>query len=132
MKNDASEHAEEDKKKKEEVETHNTAEQLIYQTEKQVNELGDKIEESDKKQIVDAVDDLKKSNGTSNIEEIKVSIDNLNNVWTKLSEKIYKDSQGTNPDSVNPEDLKNPNTENQSKTSDSDVEDADFEVVDDK
>ena len=132
MKNDASEHAEEDKKKKEEVETHNTAEQLIYQTEKQVNELGDKIEESDKKQILDAVDDLKKSNGTSNIEEIKVSIDNLNNVWTKLSEKIYKDSQGTNPDSVNPEDLKNPNTENQSKTSDSDVEDADFEVVDDK
>ena len=94
MKNDASEHAEEDKKKKEEVETHNTAEQLIYQTEKQVNELGDKIEESDKKQILDAVDDLKKSNGTSNIEEIKVSIDNLNNVWTKLSEKIYKDSQG--------------------------------------
>ena len=132
MKNDASEHAEEDKKKKEEVETHNTAEQLIYQTEKQVNELGDKIEESDKKQILDAVDDLKKSNGTSNIEEIKVSIDNLNNVWTKLSEKIYKDSQGANPDSVNPEDLKNPNTENQSKTSDSDVEDADFEVVDDK
>ena len=132
MKNDASEHAEEDKKKKDEVETHNTAEQLIYQTEKQITELGDKIEDSDKKNIQDAVEKLKQSNSSNNIEDIKSAINNLNEIWTKLSEKIYKDTQNNNSNSQSEDELNNDSDKTKTSNSNSNVEDADFEVVDDK
>ena len=132
MKNEASEHAEEDKKKKDEVETHNTAEQLIYQTEKQINELGDKIDNADKKNIEDVVSELKKVNSSNNIEEIKSSINKLNETWTKLSEKIYKDAQDQNPNGSTPDNMNSSDTSNQTSDKDKNVEDADFEVVDDK
>ena len=132
MKNDASEHAEEDKKKKDEVETHNTAEQLIYQTEKQITELGDKIEDSDKKNIQDAVEKLKQSNSSNNIEDIKSAINNLNEIWTKLSEKIYKDTQNNNSNVQSEDELNNDSDKTKTSNSNSNVEDADFEVVDDK
>ena len=132
MKNEASEHAEEDKKKKDEVETHNTAEQLIYQTEKQINELGDKIDNADKKNIEDVVSELKKVNSSNNIEEIKSSINKLNETWTKLSEKIYKDAQDQNPNGSTPDNMNSSDTSNQTSDKDKNVEDADFEVVDEK
>ena len=126
MKSEAAEHAEEDKKKKDEVDTHNSAEQLIYQTEKQLDELKDKVSENEKKQIETQVASLKDANSNNDIENIKKETQKLNELWTKLSEKIYKETQNTNAET--PPDA--PKTESSKATPD--VEDADFEVVDDK
>ena len=124
MKTEAAEHAEEDKKKKDEVDTHNTAEQLIYQTEKQLEELKEKISDNEKKQIDEQVASLKTANTSSDVDNIKKETQKLNELWTKLSEKIYKETQNSSNEAP-PE---TPNTSNDKP----DVEDADFEVVDDK
>ncbi len=125
MKKDAEEHAEEDKQKLEEVETHNTAEQLIYQTEKQMEEMSDKMNDKDKENLKDAVEKLKKANQGTNIDEIKSSIDEINQTWNKLSEKMYQDAKQT-ADTANGSDVKS------DATNDGNIEDADFEVVDEK
>ena len=126
MKTEAAEHAEEDKKKKDEVDTHNTAEQLIYQTEKQLEELKEKISDNEKKQIEDQVASLKTANTSSDVDNIKKETQKLNDLWTKLSEKIYKETQSSSNEA--PPETPNTNTSNDKP----DVEDADFEVVDDK
>ena len=95
MKTEAAEHAEEDKKKKDEVDTHNTAEQLIYQTEKQLEELKEKISDNEKKQIDEQVASLKTANTSSDIDNIKKETQKLNELWSKLSEKIYKETQNS-------------------------------------
>ena len=126
MKTEAAEHAEEDKKKKDEVDTHNTAEQLIYQTEKQLEELKEKISDNEKKQIDEQVASLKTANTSSDVDNIKKETQKLNELWTKLSEKIYKETQNSSNEAA-------PETPNTNTSNDKpDVEDADFEVVDDK
>jgi len=126
MKTEAAEHAEEDKKKKDEVDTHNTAEQLIYQTEKQLEELKEKISDNEKKQIDEQVASLKTANTSSDVDNIKKETQKLNELWTKLSEKIYKETQNSGNEAA-------PETPNTNTSNDKpDVEDADFEVVDDK
>jgi molecular chaperone DnaK len=84
MKVDAEKHAKDDEAKKESVDIHNTADQLIYQTENQMKEAGDKITDEDKKPIEDAVEQLKQANGGSDIDAIKTAIENLNKAWEPL------------------------------------------------
>ncbi len=126
MKRDAEENEKEDNAKREAVDTHNTAEQLIYQTEKQMEELGEKLDDSDKSPINAALDKLKDANNGSDVENIKNSIEELNQAWSKVSEKIYQANQAeangaTQPPSEN-------TTTNEGDT----IEDADFEVVDEE
>jgi len=121
MKQDAEEHEKEDAEKKESVEVHNSAEQLVYQTEKQVDELGDKLSDEDKQPINECVEKLKTANSGSDIEAIKTAIEELNSAWTKVSEKIYQQTQAETTQEQQP-------TENASTKDD--IEDADFEVVD--
>ena len=128
MKVDAEKHAKDDETKKESVDIHNTADQLIYQTENQMKEAGDKITDEDKKTIEDAVEQLKQANGGSDIDAIKTAIENLNKAWEPVAQKMYQTAQSQaaqeEPESTGTSSAK------ESKTSkEGEVEDADFEVV---
>ena len=83
----------EDENKKESIDTHNTADQLIYQTESQIKEAGDKISDDEKKPIEDAVEQLKQANGGSDVDAIKTAIENLNKAWEPVSQKMYQAAQ---------------------------------------
>ena len=132
MKNDAEKHKKEDESKKEGVDVHNTAEQLVYQTENQIKELGDKLSENDKGPINDALDKLKESNKSSDIDSIKKDIDKLNTAWSAVSQKIYQQQEaGGGGAQGNPAGMSNEPSSQSGSNSADDIEDADFEVVDD-
>jgi molecular chaperone DnaK len=128
MRGDAQTHDEEDKKKREEVELHNTADQLIYQTEKQVGEFGDKLSDDDKSRLDKELEQLKKANSGSNTKDIQEAIDGVNRVWSELASKMYADTKGDTEGQ--PAEEHGP--ESSDKGDDGAIEDADFEVVDDK
>ncbi len=119
MVKDAEEHAEEDKAKKELIETKNQAESLIHGTEKSLTENSDKINEDDKKSIEDAISQLKTSLESDDAAKITGDLEVLTQEAMKLGEAIYK-AQGENQNEEN----ENPEPE------DSTIVDADFEEVD--
>ncbi len=129
MVNDAKKHEQEDKEKRESVEIKNQAEQLIYQTEKNIDENGDKLG-SEKEELTKSLEKLKKANEGSNIDDIKSSIEDLNAVWNICASKMYeasKSEEENNSEPVNEESDK----KSSSKIKDEkEIEDADFEVVD--
>ena len=87
---EAEQYAAEDKARKEEVDTHNTADQIVYQTEKTLGELGDKISADEKASIQAACDKLKELNKGTDIEAIKAGIDEVQQAFYKVSEKLYQ------------------------------------------
>ena len=91
---EAEQFAAEDKARKDEVDTHNAADQVIYKTEKTLGELGDKIDASDKASIESAVADLKEKNKGSDIEAIKAATDAVEKAFYAVSEKLYKQNPG--------------------------------------
>lgn len=93
MVEDAEAHADEDKEKKESIEVRNTADSLIYQTEKTVNELGDKVPDDMKSEIESATADLKTALEGSDVADIKAKTEALQNAAYKLAEIAYKDAQ---------------------------------------
>lgn len=112
---EAEQFAQEDKKKKEVVETKNNAESLIYQTEKTLKDLEGKISEDEKSAVNAKLEDLKSAITTDNVEDIKAKNDALTQEFYKISEKLY---QNANPQGQGAEQKKD------------DVVDADYEVVD--
>ena len=86
---DAERFAEEDKKAKEAVETKNRADSMIFQSEKTLNELGDKVSEADKAPVKDAIEKLKTTVSGGNTEDIKADTEALEKAFYKLSEKLY-------------------------------------------
>ena len=128
MKVDAEKHAKDDEAKKESVDIHNTADQLIYQTENQMKEAGDKITDEDKKSIEDAVEQLKQTNGGSDIDAIKTAIENLNKVWEPVAQKMYQAEQSQTAQEE-PESTGTSSAKDSKTTKEGEVEDADFEVV---
>ena len=128
MKVDAEKHAKDDEAKKESVDIHNTADQLIYQTENQMKEAGDKITDEDKKPIEDAVEQLKQANGGSDIDAIKTAIENLNKVWEPVAQKMYQAEQSQTTQEE-PEPTGTSSAKDSKTTKEGEVEDADFEVV---
>lgn len=89
MRNDAAQYAEQDKLEKEKVEKLNIADNLIFQTEKQVKELEDKIAEDDKTQLTSALDALKKSHQEKNLEDLERYSNELTQIWQAVSQKLY-------------------------------------------
>ncbi len=87
---DAEMHAEEDKKRKEAVETKNMAESLIFQCEKTLNEAGDKLTDADKQPVNDAIATLKASAATDDIAKIKADTDALQKAIYDVSAKLYQ------------------------------------------
>lgn len=93
MKQDAELHAEEDKKKKEQAELKNQAESMVFQTEKTLKEMGDKVPEDIRKQVQEKVDALKAVKDTDKYDEIKKAIEELNQTVSKIGEAMYKTQQ---------------------------------------
>ncbi|MCJ7665479.1 MAG: Hsp70 family protein, partial [Actinobacteria bacterium] len=103
MVNEAKENAEEDKKKRGSIDAKNTADGLVYSTEKLIKEMADKIPADMKTKIEDQVKALKKAIESDNTEEIKKETEVLQNLQNELSQKLYSQAgaeagQGTGPD----------------------------------
>lgn len=86
--------AAEDKKKKEEVDTKNAADSAVYQAEKTLKDLGEKVEASDKSEVEAAISKLKASITSNNIEDMKTDTEALQKAFYAISEKIYKQNPG--------------------------------------
>ncbi len=95
MKEEAKQHEEEDKQRKEQAEKYNKADSLIFQTEKQLNEFGDKISEDKKKPIQDALEKLKEAHKNEKYDELDQRMEDLNNAWHAASQEIYNAQQQT-------------------------------------
>ncbi len=95
---EAEQFADADKKAKEAVETKNRAETLIFQSEKTLGEVGDKLSENDKEEVKAAIEKLKETVKTDNVEAIKADTDALEKAFYKLSEKLYQQTGGAGSD----------------------------------
>ena len=86
---DAEAHANEDKKRKEEIEVKNNAESLVYNSQKTLDELGDKISGEEKAKVETEIDNVKKALEGNNVEMIKQATEKLTTVFYEISEKLY-------------------------------------------
>ena len=125
MKEDAKKHEEEDAKLKEVIDLHNQADQLIYQTDKQLEEFKEKLDEETISSLNSAKEKLAESNKGEDIDSIKADIEALNKIWSSASEKMYKDSAQSS-------DGQKQDPGASTDSSESEIKDADYEVVDDK
>ncbi len=124
MKDDAKTHAAEDAKRKEEVEIRNTADSLIFTTEKQLQELGDKIPADKKSSLESALEKLKEAHKSGSIDTIKPAMDELNTIWNDIASQLY---QAPGSEAPSPE-AESGKQESSGKT-DGEV-DAEYEVID--
>ena len=113
---EAEQYAAEDKARREEVDTHNAADQTVYQTEKTLADLGDKISADEKATIQAAVDKLKEVNKGTDIEAIKAATEEVQKAFYAVSEKLYQQA--------------NPQGQPGAAQGDDGVVDADYETVD--
>ncbi|MDD4780720.1 MAG: molecular chaperone DnaK [Tissierellia bacterium] len=118
---EAEQFAEEDKKRKEEIETKNNADNLVYQTEKALKDLEGKISAEEKATAQAAVDDLKKAIESNDIDAMKEKTEKLTEEFNKLAQKIYAQA---GPQQGNPE-------QQADAAQDDDVVDAEFEEIHD-
>ncbi len=89
---EAEQYAAEDKKRKEEVDIRNNADQMVYQSEKTLSEMGDKLSESEKSEVQTAITKLKDKLSGTDAEAIKSATDELTQVFYKVSEKLYQNA----------------------------------------
>ena len=122
MKKEAEANADADKKAKEEVEKVNAADAMIFQTEKQLKDYGDKLSDDKKKPIEDALEGLKKAHESKDHAAIDSAMETINTAWTAASEEMYKATQ----DQQGAEGAAQPNAEGGGAD---DVTDVDFEEV---
>ena len=125
---EAEQFAAEDKKRKEEVDAHNEADQTAYQLEKSLTDLGDKVSESEKAPVKAAIEKLKEVNKGNDVAAIKAAIEDAQKAFYPLAERLYKQA--------NPQGEQNPGAgfngqANQGGKPDDGVVDADFEEVKD-
>jgi len=124
MKKEAEANADADQKAKEEVDKLNSADQMIFQTEKQLKDFGDKLSDDKKKPIESALEDLKKAHESKDLEKIDETLTTINEAWKNASEEMYKaQAEGE----AKPEGANETTSDNDSKGDD--VQDVDFEEV---
>ena len=129
MKADAEANAEADKKAKETADKINEADAMIFQTEKQLKEFGDKLSADKKKPIEDALEDLKKAYETKEVDTIQPALDKINEAWKTASEELYKaQAEAQQGQPAGDADAGTGNASSNGQES-SDVEDVDFEEV---
>ena len=124
MVDDAKKHEAEDKKKREEVDLRNQADQLIFQTEKNLEEFKDKLSDDDRKSLDDSVEKLKKAKESGNVADMKKALEELSNSWSQVATKMY---DGANQEGQEKEE---PSSGDKKEKNKDEIEDADFEVVD--
>ena len=124
--NDAKKHESEDKEKREKIDLVNQAEHLIYETEKNVKEHGEKLDDPEKESLTEKVEELKKAKESGSVDNIKSAMESLNAFWSTVASKMY-DSAKQEEDASSGESTDGTDTK---KKKESEIEDADFEVVD--
>ncbi len=130
MRDEAKANEEADKKAKEEIDKLNSADALIFQTEKQLKEYGDKLPADKKESIEKALAELKEAHKSKNLAAIDSTMNSLNTVWQAASEEMYKSTQAQGQPQGQPG--AGPTAEEPKGTSgDDEVTDVDFEEVDD-
>jgi molecular chaperone DnaK len=125
MRDEAKANEETDRKEKERIDKMNNADALIFQTEKQIREYGDKIPSEKKQAIEKALADLKLAHQNRDMTGIDSAMTNLNNAWQAASQEMYQASQQSQPGGPPPE---GPETQKPS-SKDDEVTDVDFEEV---
>ncbi len=123
MVKDAEAHAEEDKQKREEVETRNRADSMVYETEKNLQEFGDKVDDATKEKVSTAVERVKEALAANNHDEIQSATDALTQAWHEASAQLYQQTTADAPEDA-PEDAPTEDAD------DDNVVDAEYEVVD--
>ncbi len=125
---DAEAHAAEDKKRKEEIEVRNNAESLVYNCQKTINDLGDKISGEEKAKAETEIENVKKALEGTDVEAIKSATEKLTTVFYSISEKIYSQSAGA----ANAAGAENAtNTEGPKTDANGNVYDTDYKVEED-
>ncbi|MDG1966810.1 MAG: Hsp70 family protein, partial [Flavobacteriaceae bacterium] len=127
MKKEAEANAESDKKAKEEVDTFNSADAMIFQTDSQLKEFGDKIPDDKKKAIEDALDVLKKAHESKDVDSIKTALEGINEAWKNASEELYKAQ--AEAQQASGAGAQEPGATEKPKDDSDDVQDVDFEEV---
>jgi len=121
MERDAREHAAEDKKKRELVEARNQADQMVYQTEKNIKEMADKIDAGSKERLENGIKRINEVKTSERSEDIKAACEELNRIWSEVSSKLYERATAEGAQQQAPG----------SGPAKDKVEEADFEVVED-
>jgi len=134
MKKDAKEHESEDKSKREQADLKNQTDSLLFQSEKQFKEFGEKLTPEMKMKLQTAIDRLKEAQKGTNFEEIKSAIEGVNAAWNEASTQMY--SQATSGGQPKQEGFSSQGEEQsegaKAGADDKKVENADYEVIDDK
>ena len=128
MKKDAELHAEEDKKRRELVETKNQADALVHSSEKSLKELGDKVDAETKTNVENEIQNVKKALETDDVGAIKTAVEALTAASHKLAELMYAQAAKDNPDMGGDGNGGGQQPPGNDK-GDDDVVDADFEEV---
>jgi len=135
MKRDAQEHAAEDKKKKELIDIKNQADSLVFQTKKQLEELGDKVTPDVKSKLESEIKKIEDAVATNNADTIKTAVDSMNKVWNEVASSLYSQAGGPQADpGAQQSDFSQNNGQQQASSSpgkEKEVQDASYEVVDD-
>jgi molecular chaperone DnaK len=130
MKNDAKEHAAEDKKKKDNVDTKNQAESLVFQTKKQIDEMKDKIPADSKSKLEAEIKKVEDAIASNNTEQMKSATESLSKVWNEIASNLYSQ---TGQQQAGPQQQGGPQQEQQAKSEGKEeAQDASYEVVDDE
>lgn len=131
MRDEAKANEDADKKQKEIIEKLNTADSLVFQTEKQLKEYGDKIPAQKREPIEKAVAELKEAHKNQDIPAIDVAMANLNNLWQAASQEMYN-AANQEQSQPNQNQSQNQNQNTSSGGNDQEITDVDFEEVNDK
>jgi len=128
MKNDAKEHAAEDKKKKEGVDIRNQADTLVFQTKKQMEEMKDKISADSKSKLETEIKKVEDAIASNNFDQMKSATESLNKVWNEIASQLYQQASQQQPGSQQ----QTTGDAGQEKDQKENVQDASYEVVDDE
>ena len=130
MKDEATTNAETDKKERERVDKLNAADGLIFQTEKQLKEYGDKLPADKKSEIEAALEQLKNAHKNQDVTAVDAAMTKLNGIWQTASEQMYNNTEAQGGEQAPQGDPSA--SSNTGKSGDDEVTDVDFEEVDDK
>lgn len=131
MKNDAKVHAAEDKKKKEAIEVKNQADNLVFQTKKQLEEMKDKLSSESKSRLESEIKKVEDAIASNNTDTIKSATDSLNKVWSEVASQIYQ-QQGAPQGQPGAGEYQQEAPKEEAKSNEKEVQDASYEVVDEE
>jgi len=133
MKKEAEANADADKTEKEKIEKVNSADSMIFQTEKQLKEYGDKLSEGNKKKIEEALEKLKEAHKSQDLAAIDTALEGMNKAWEGAAQEMYAASGGAQPGAEGGPQAGGPAPgADTNAQGDADVSDVEYEEVDDK